>query len=88
MKAQLMQRCTKSSRSLKTGVRIPLRLSLRCCPLCVVSAQCLAVSWTSTLEALTWPFLTTRTRSLRVKPITSVDSGQTTSSTQVSPESH
>lgn len=51
----------------------------------MVSAQCSAVSWISTLEVLTWPFLTMRMRSLRVKPITSVDSGQTTSSTQVSP---
>lgn len=53
----------------------------------VVSAQCLGVSLISTLEVLTWPFLTTRMRSLRVKPITSVGSGQTTSSTQVNPKS-
>lgn len=49
----------------------------------VVLAPCLEVSWISTLEELTWPFLTMRMRSLRVKPTTSVDSGPTTFSTQV-----
>lgn len=54
----------------------------------LLSAQCLGDSWTSTLEASTWPFLTMRMRSLRVRLITSVDSGPTTFYTQVSPESH
>lgn len=60
-----------------------MRSLCRC--LCGGAAVCLGGSWTSTPEASTWPFLTTRTRSLRVKPITSVGSGPTTSSTQVSP---
>jgi len=59
----------------------------RLCGFSGVPAPCLAVSWTSTLEVLTWPSLTMRTRWLRVKPTTSVDNGPTTSSTQVTPSS-
>lgn len=62
---------------------ISLSLSADEFPVCVLSAPCLGDSWISTLEGLTWLFLTTRMRSLRVRRITSVDNGQTTSCTQV-----
>lgn len=46
-------------------------------------ARCSEGSSISTLGGSTWPFLTTRTRSLRAKPTTSVRSGPTTFSIPV-----
>lgn len=51
----------------------------------LLSATCLGISWIFILEESTWPSLTMRMRSLRVKPFISVDSGPTISFIQVNP---